>query len=231
MATPTGPTRCRREAFETFARQLPHLQTGDAMLTAAVAVSMHELEQADPVVCDRQIQGWADQVRNRVHSGEFKAILAHAHSLMFDELGFKGNASDYYNVQNSYVPIVLETRRGIPITVTLIYRELLRRLGLVVHGVNTPGHFLAAVADPNGGLIYIDPFNSGPLLQPDEIYTMVERMAGAPIPRTEDVMPLALPSQWLARMIRNVESIFARDDRHDDRIAMRDLLGLLDPQT
>jgi regulator of sirC expression with transglutaminase-like and TPR domain len=228
MATPTGPIRCRREAFEMFARQLPRLQTGDALLRAAVAISMHELEQADPLVCDRQIQEWADLVRSRVHSGDYRALIAHAHDVMFDELGFSGNVDDYYHPHNSYVPIVLQTRRGNPITLSLIYRELMRRLGLVVHGVNTPGHFIAAVADPGGGLLYVDAFARGRMLVPDEIYQMVEQMAGAPVPRTEDVMPLALPGQWLRRIIRNLESIFRRDNRAADLAAMRDLAGLLD---
>jgi regulator of sirC expression with transglutaminase-like and TPR domain len=228
MAMPTGPIRCRREAFELFARQLTRLQTGDALLKAAVAISMHELEAADAIVCDRQIQHWTDQVRSRARSGDFRALLAHAHALMFDELGFRGNVDDYYNPHNSYVPVVLETRRGNPITLCLIYRELMRRAGLVVHGVNTPGHFLCAVADPDGGLMYVDPFEAGRTLQADEIYQMVEKMAGAPVPRTEDVMPLALPAQWLRRMLRNLESTFRRDSRPDDLAAMRDLAGWLE---
>ncbi len=166
-------------------------------------------------------------MRARVHTGDFRAMLAHAHDVLFDELEFRGNVDDYCNAHNSYLPIVLETRRGIPITLALVYREVLRRLGMVVHGVNTPGHFLAAVADPDGGLLYVDPFNGGRLLSADEIYQMVERMAGAPVPRTEDVMPLALPVQWLGRILRNIESVFERADRPDDRAAMRDLLGLL----
>ena len=63
------------------------------------------------------------------------AVLAHLHEVLFDEEGFAGNVDDYYNVANSYLPVVLETRRGIPISLTLLYKLVAERLGLPVQGV------------------------------------------------------------------------------------------------
>jgi regulator of sirC expression with transglutaminase-like and TPR domain len=77
-----------------------------------------------------------------------------------------GNATDYYNPRNSYLPLVLKTREGLPITLTLVYKCVLDGLGLTVHGINAPGHFMAGVesADADGAepaRMLVDPFEGG----------------------------------------------------------------------
>jgi len=222
------PSHCRRSAFELFAEQLAHLRSPDALLYAAVAISKHELAEAHPLVVDQQLNEWADRIRSQLKRLDPRAMLAHGHDLLFDRLHFEGNESDYNNPFNSYLPIVMETRRGIPITMVLIYRELMRRLGLAVHGVNAPGHFLAAVEDPvSDELMYIDVFHGGRLLSRDEAFDIIEQVVG-PVPRTEQMMPLASPEQWLSRMLRNLEQLFARQHRAADVAAMNEMATLLD---
>ena len=75
----------------------------------------------------------------------------------FQELGFAGNVNDYYDPRNSYVHAVLETRRGIPITLALLYVELATQIGLDAQGVSFPGHFLVTLRMPQGDVV-IDPF-------------------------------------------------------------------------
>jgi regulator of sirC expression with transglutaminase-like and TPR domain len=76
----------------------------------------------------------------------------------FKDQGFAGNVNDFYDVANSYVHRVLETRRGIPITLALVYMELASHIGLRVRGVSFPGHFLAKLR-LSGGEVVVDPFN------------------------------------------------------------------------
>jgi len=224
-----SPRCCHPRAFEVFAGQLARLDSSpDALLYAAVAIGMHELPEADPLIVDRQISELAETVRDRVHNPSIQSLLAHGHALLFEELGFTGNAEDYYNPTNSYLPLVLETRRGIPISLALVYVEVMRRLGVWAEGVAAPGHFLVAVHDRgNDAVVYIDPFHGGRLLTEHEVHDMVQQLASVPLPHTPGLLPTAAPRLWLARMLRNLQAIFAQINRPRDFTAMRELAALL----
>ena len=70
--------------------------------------------------------------RSRVRGQQPQAMLAHLHALLFEEEGFSGNVDDYYNTANNLIPIVLKTRRGLPITLSLVYKNVAGRLGIPV---------------------------------------------------------------------------------------------------
>ena len=94
--------------------------------------------------------------------------MAHLHDVLFDVVGFVGNVDDYYNPANSYLPNVLRTRRGLPITLVLIYKCVAEQLGLTVRGINSPGHFLASVRNDSAAAastkdsswMYVDPWGT-----------------------------------------------------------------------
>ena len=125
----------------------------------------------------------------------------------FEELGFAGNVNDYYNPDNSYLHRVLPTRRGIPISLAVLWLELARGLGLSAHGVGFPGHFLVQVELPDG-LVVLDPF-TGQSLGLVELRARIDEFQ----PQEGDVLPLAMhlrpasPRQILARMLRNLQEI------------------------
>lgn len=78
---------------------------------------------------------------------------------MAGELNFRGNTDEYYLDRNSLLPCVIDTRQGIPITLTLLYRMVAERAGMKVEGINLPGHFIARHGD-----VYFDPFHRGRIL-------------------------------------------------------------------
>ena len=86
-----------------------------------------------------------------------------ANEYLFGEAGFQGNSEDYYNPDNSCLNRVLETKRGIPISLSVIYVEVARRLAKPVSGVGLPGHFVVRFDDPEYSAI-IDPFHGGAIL-------------------------------------------------------------------
>ena len=222
------PNVCRPEAFRLFAAQMPRIESTDGLLTAAIAISMHELEGVDMAAVAQRIAGMTDRVRARVHSDSVQALLAHLHDVVFEEHGFAGNADDYYNPLNSYIPALLETRRGIPITLTLLYKAIAEPLGLSVEGVNAPGHFLGRVKSDEGPML-VDPFFGGRLLSTEEAFQRIEQVIGREVPRAQRLLPRATHRQWLARILANLQSIFARANRHDDVAAMTELRTLLGP--
>jgi regulator of sirC expression with transglutaminase-like and TPR domain len=219
---------CRREAYELFARQTPLIETSHGLLTAAVAMSMHELDDVTPDFVSRTLAGYADDVRRRVRSNSTEALLAHLHDVLFEEAGFVGNVEDYYNPLNSYAPAVVQSRRGLPITLSLIYKVVAERVGLDVVGVNAPLHFMAAVRDGEKRLL-VDPFFGGRALSEEEALSRLEEIAGAPVPRTDDMLPVATHRQWIMRMLQNLINVFAHVGLQNETKAMLELRALLGP--
>lgn len=223
------PVHCRPEAFALFAAQVPHLESSRGLLHAAVALSMHELHEADPAGVEARLDHLAQTVRARVKSDQPQALLAHAHDVLFEEEGFTGNNEDYDNPFNSYLPVVLKNRRGMPIALVLIYKLVIERLGLRVRGINAPGHFLAGVeAAPGAPLLLIDPFSGGEALSRHEAFERIEHVTGAPLPRSERFLTPATHRQWLMRMLYNLQHVFAQRARAADLAAMLELANLLE---
>lgn len=220
------PVHCRRRAYEQLASQLPVLESGEALLDGALALALHEMGRIDADDVSARLQSLAETICSRItRVDHVEAVLAHAHALLFDELGFTGNRDDYDAPDNSYLPRVLETRRGLPITLTLVYKLVLERVGLTVRGVAMPGHFLAAVADEQRWLI-VDPFDGGRLLSLGEAWDLAERVSGEPA-SDRDSLPLATHRHWLTRMAANLHRSFTRRDQPEDAAAMRELMQLL----
>ena len=205
---------------------MPVVDTNEGLLRAAVAISMHELADANPDDVDRQIQEIADRVRRRLHGRSVHAVLAHLHEVLFDEEGFAGNVDDFYNVTNSYLPVVLSTRRGIPISLTLLYKLIAERLGLPVQGVNAPGHFLARVVSRSETML-IDPFYGGRMMTDDEAFDRIRQVTGQPVPADKRLLKPASHLGWLTRMLTNIQNIMAQQARPEDLSAMVELRGLL----
>lgn len=221
------PEHCRPAAFQLFAEQIPVLETTEGLLNAAIAISMHGLDDIDPADIELQLQVMADEITSRVNGTQPQALLAHLHHFLFEEQGFRGNAEDYYSVDNSYLSQVMASRCGIPITLCLIYKVVAERIGFRVEGVNAPGHFLARVFLENDALI-VDPFFLGSVLTESESFDRVEEVTGRAVPRSDQYLAAATHSQWLSRMLVNLQHVFATQERRADLAAMSELQSLLD---
>src|ERR1017187_3896079 len=128
------------------------------LLETAIAIAQHEYPSFDTQSTLTEIDALAARLKARIARDAMPMQrLRLLNRFFFQELGFAGNVNDYYDPRNSYVHTVLETRRGIPITLALIYIELATQSGLDAHGVSFPGHFLARLRMPQGDIV-IDPF-------------------------------------------------------------------------
>ena len=132
------PTLCRPAAFELFRQHLPLVHTTDGLLYAAIAISMHSLDDVAPEEIDEELHGLAHRVSARLRTDNIDAMTAHLHDVLFEEEGFRGNSDDYYNPNNSYLSAVLASKLGFPISLSLIYKVVAERVGLEVEGVNAP---------------------------------------------------------------------------------------------
>ena len=221
-----APAYCRLEAYELFAESVDRLETSQGLLQASVAIAMHEMEEVTPEQVDAEIQEIADTIRSRVAGQSTTALLAHTHDVLFDELGFHGNTSDYYDPDNSYLPAVMANKAGLPITLCLVYKLVVERLGIEVEGVNAPGHFMARVESAEGPML-VDAFDKGRVLSWDEACERASEAVQRSLPYSEDVLPVATHRQWIGRMLRNLYAVFLRRSRPDDLGAIVELGRLL----
>ena len=134
---------------------------------------------------------------------------------LFEELGYSGNADHYYDPRNSYLNEVIDRRTGIPITLSVLYMELGRKIGLPLEGVSFPGHFLVRVR-MRGGMLVLDPFAGGEPQSEDELRVRLERViprdaaGGIPVRDLplEQFLEPATKRQILARLLRNLKGIY-----------------------
>jgi len=148
--------------------------------------------------------------------------------MLFGELGFRGNVTDYYNPRNSFLADVLDRRLGIPITLSVLYVEIARRVGVAAHGVGFPGHFLVRV-DGGPAPLILDPFAGGAELDGAGLRSLHARFA-RPDARLDDSTLAPSPKQQiLARMLHNLGGIYGRAGDLRRSIEILQHLAVLDP--
>ena len=220
------PTYCRLEARQFFAQQMPILWTTEGLLRAAVGVSMHALDDIDPSAVEQRLADLSSRVRSRAVEPGPTPLCQALHEVLFSEEDFEGNTDRYYHALNSYVPAVLNTKRGLPIVLSIIYKVVGEWAGLNVAGVNAPGHFMVRVRLEEGWQI-VDPFFRGQLLSREEIFQRFDKAAGAHVPRADELLAAPSHVQWIQRLIGNLRQLFMSEGRRDDLAAMNELLQIL----
>lgn len=204
------------------------------LLEAAVSLGQDDYPELDM----QQVLGDVDQLLARVKRrlpGDATALqkLRTLNQLFFHDLGFGGNINDYYDPDNSYVNAVLRTRRGIPITLSVLWLELASGLGLNARGVAFPGHFMVKVNLPKGQVV-IDPF-SGQSLSREELSERLEPFKQRNGHYDDFDMPVGLylqsasPRDIIGRMLRNLKEIHKTQEDWQRLIAVIDRLIVLYP--
>jgi regulator of sirC expression with transglutaminase-like and TPR domain len=226
--SPSLPMCCTSKSFELLAKISESIDSPDALLQGAVAIAMHQMENVDLAKVDAEIQKHVDAIRARVRGHQPQALLAHMHAYLFEEQLFTGNTDNYYATTNSYLPAVLETRRGLPITLCLLYKIIGERLGLRVHGIGLPGHFLAGV-EVDGTLMLIDPFAGGRVVTQEEAHTKLQEMFGPDVEWTGELLQPVTNRQWLTRMLQNLLRTFGAAGHYADVAAVLEMEMILWP--
>jgi regulator of sirC expression with transglutaminase-like and TPR domain len=149
----------------------------------------------------------------------------------YQELGFAGNVNDYYDPDNSYLHRVIATRRGIPISLAVVYMELAQQIGLDVKGISFPGHFLMKMSVQSGDII-LDPFN-GISLSREELEERLEpffAQQGYPTDLSlATYLHEATPRDILVRMLRNLKALFIDQPYWQRMLAIQQRLVILLP--
>jgi regulator of sirC expression with transglutaminase-like and TPR domain len=147
---------------------------------------------------------------------------------LFDRLGFHGNTGDYYDPRNSFLCDVLDRRCGIPISLSVLYLEVSRRVGVLAQGVNFPGHFLVRVATEDAWL-FIDPFSGGRALAPADLEALLRRTTTPDAVLEPSVIAAATKRQILGRMLVNLAGIYGRNGDLPRSLDVLERLAVLEP--
>lgn len=232
MMPSPAPLHCRPEAFDALTHELEALDTTAGLLRCAVAVSMHEMQDVDADAVQQSVTELSESVAERLRSDSPRAVLAHAHEVLFDEARFHGNKSDYYNPRNSYLSAVLKSKQGLPISLVLLYKCVVEPLGIEVKGINAPGHFLAGVVERTegrpAGLMLVDPYDAGRILSREEAFARIEELAGGSVMHSDQLLRPATHAQWLTRLVQNLIGSFDKLGRRDDMAAMMEMRALIE---
>lgn len=178
---------------------------------AALLIAQEEQPELDVGHYLRRLDRLADAVRAKLPASPtpqdtLKCLNTH----LFFEEGLRGNTSRYYDPRNSFLNEVLETKAGIPITLSVIYMEVGRRLGLTLDGVGFPGHFLVKYSGPDEEQI-LDPFLGGASLSEAQLAAKLKTMYGGDDSLAVQIPRLLTPStkkEILTRMLRNLKGVY-----------------------
>ena len=205
------------------------------LLETAVSLGQDEYPRLDV----QQVLAEADQLLARLRQ-RLPADAPPMHRLrllnhfFFHDLHFAGNLNHYYDPDNSYLHQVLARRRGIPVSLAVLWLELAQGVGLPAHGVGFPGHFMVKVNLPHAQVV-IDPF-SGQSLSRDELLTRLEAWRVSHGLAVDEELPLghylqAMPArEIIARMLRNLKEIHRSQQDWRRLVAVEDRLLVLLPQ-
>jgi len=162
--------------------------------------------------------------------GDPLRALHRLREFLFDEEGFQGNAGDYYDPANSCLNQVLERKLGIPITLSVLLIEVARRVGLRVHGIGLPGHFVVG-ASVGTDCVLLDPFDGGAFLTQETAADVVARVLGRRVTLTAEHFTPATKRQTLGRMLLNLKATYVRREEWAKGLAVVERLLVLDGET
>jgi regulator of sirC expression with transglutaminase-like and TPR domain len=154
--------------------------------------------------------------------------IAALNYVLFQKCAFRGNRDDYFDAKNSFLNEVIDRRIGIPITLSVLYMEVARRVGLPLLGVGFPGHFLVKYQDDREEIV-IDPFNGGDIRTPDSLQQLLAGLYGKPVALSPQLLDPVTKRQILRRMLNNLKFIYLRQRDLVKVLAALDRMTIAEP--
>jgi regulator of sirC expression with transglutaminase-like and TPR domain len=199
---------------------------------AALLIAMDEYPGLDVESYLRQLDELASGVQERLPAqAGLEDTLVTLNQFLFVEQGFSGDTENFDDPRNSFLNEVLDRKLGIPITLSIIYMEVGRRLGLPLKGVSFPGHFLVKFSTQDGEVV-LDPFSGGSLMSKEDLEEMLEETYGtvdaahAPLER---LLTASGKKDILVRMLRNLKGAYLRREKYDKALSAVDQILLIQP--
>jgi regulator of sirC expression with transglutaminase-like and TPR domain len=219
------------EWLEAFTQIVNQPEDSINLAAAALVIAADEYPDLDVEHYLERLDVMAEHVRRRVDpnmAAEDKIRLLSR--FLFREVGFKGNRENYYDPRNSYLNDVIERRVGLPITLSVIYLEVGRRLGFPLFGVGLPGHFICKWYDREQE-IYVDPFSGGEIVDEFGVMRLIGDTREARMQLRREWLAPVGPRYILTRILNNLKQIFLKEDNAAKSLRVIEKLLALDPES
>jgi regulator of sirC expression with transglutaminase-like and TPR domain len=224
-------------ALEPFAQLLRREDARIDLARACLMIAEDAYPGLDVERYVAEIERMAMRLRGRMPqncSAEERVVALN--QFLYEDLGYWGNTDDYYDPRNSYLNEVIERKTGIPITLSILYMELGRRIGLPLEGVSFPGHFLVRLR-LRGGMLVLDPFAGGAPQSEADLRSRVKRvipdgvadnLPASELPLDQFLEP-ATNRQILSRVLRNLKGIYRETDKPERMLDVLNRMLLVTP--
>jgi len=211
---------------DTFSRELQ--QSPVDLLRAGLLFSREIAYPAlDVAAHERALDGIADDARQALSAAAAPPVaLAH---YLFGEARFRGNSAAYGDPRNSYINEVLQRRLGIPISLSVVYIAVARRVGIAAYGVGLPGHFVVGARE-GADEILLDPFHEGRRLTLADCERLVRETTGHEGALEPSWLQPAPEHSILARMLNNLRMIYVQREQWDKALAVIEHLRQVQPE-
>jgi len=220
-----SPPPCRL----AFAHLVTQPDAAIDLAEAALLIAKEEYPDLEVAAYLARLDEMADEVRKLAGaSPDPHRLIAGLSEHLFRRLGFRGNTDDYYDPRNSFLNEVLDRRVGIPITLSAVYLEVGRRLGLSVRGAGMPGHFLVKYVGPSEEIV-IDPFGGGGIVSPSDCQRILDRIFDGKLRFEPGMLSIVGTRQILARMLTNLKAIYFNNEEYGKALSIVERLLILHP--
>jgi regulator of sirC expression with transglutaminase-like and TPR domain len=195
-------------ARQQFYQEIHQDEAPVDLARAALYLAQEEYPALDVEAYLSKLDQMAAEVADRLPSEPYPLrIIQTINGYLYEDLGFYGNTESYYDPQNSFLNQVIDRRTGIPITLSLVYLEIARRINFPMVGVGMPGHFLVRpVGDEMQ--IFVDPFHQGEILFPEDCQARLSQLFGKPMVLRPEYVEAVSPRYFLARILANLKAVY-----------------------
>ena len=196
---------------------------------AALYIAQEEYPELEPEEYLNVFDRMAEELSARLPANRYPLrIIQKINQYLYDDLGFNGNNNDYYDPRNSFLNQVIDRRVGIPISLSLIYLEIARRIDFPMVGIGMPGHFLIR-PDVEEMDIFVDTFNRGEIIFPQDCQDRLNQIYQTNVIFQPEYLAAVSKRQLLARILNNLKIIYVHQQELEKALAAVERKLLLFP--
>lgn len=223
----TPKEKARRRFGEIVSGEDRDINLGEA----ALLIAAHEYSHLDVGFYLGELDAYGARGRTliNVEVNDIEVILAF-NSFFFKRLRFSGDTENYYDPRNSFLNDVIDRKKGIPITLSVVYMEVARRIGFTIDGVGMPMQFLVKRSRRSGD-IFIDTFNNGRVMTEGECGDLLAKVSDGRIEVKPEHLAVVTKKQILTRMLSNLQGIYMRRGDHVRALEAVELSLIVDPNS
>jgi len=195
-------------ARQLFYREINQPDSSIDLAKAALYMALEEYPNFEPEEYLNILDAMADELRDRLPAQNYPLrVIQTINRYLYEDLEFAGNDADYYDPRNSFLNQVIDRRTGIPISLSLVYLEVAKRIDFPMVGIGMPGHFLIKPDFEDAG-IFVDAFNGGDILFPEDCQGRLSQIYGQPVELQPAFLAPVSPRKLLGRMLGNLKAIY-----------------------